>query len=170
MANIINLLEDKLALNELWENSIDENTGEIKECEALEALTKEIEQDLSSKTGRIIQVFQNNKAQIEVLDKEIKRLEARKKSLENKDKNFKNFLKYTLERIGVKKIDTIFGIIGIKNNPASVELIDKDKIPAEFKTIKYVEDISKTEISKALKSGVEVPGAELKQSTSLYIK
>ena len=45
MANIINLLEDKLALNELWENSIDENTGEIKECEALEALTKEMEQD-----------------------------------------------------------------------------------------------------------------------------
>jgi len=170
MANIANLLEDKLVLNELWEESINDDTGEIKECEALEELTRELEKDLNSKTGRIIQVFTSSDSQIEALDKEIKRLQARKKALENKKNNFKNFLKFTLERLGVKKIETTFGIIGIKNNPASVDILDDTKIPQEYKTTKYIEDISKTEISKALKAGVEVPGAELKQSTSLYIK
>ena len=170
MANIVSLLEDKLTSNELWEESINEETGEIKECQALEALTKEVEQDFSSKTGRVIQYFMSVDSQIEALDKEIKRLQARKKSIEKRNNSFKNFLKFTLERLGVKKIETTLGVLSIKNNPASVDILDENKIPQEYKTTKYIEEISKTQISKDLKAGVEVPGAALKQTTSLIIK
>lgn len=170
MANIASLLEDKLILNELWESSIDEETGEVKECEALETLTKEVEQDLITKTGRVIQYFMSLDSQTEALDKEIKRLQARKKLIEKRNNNFKNFLKFTLERLGVKKIETTLGVLSIKNNPASVVILDESKIPQEYKTTKYIDEISKTQISKDLKAGIEVPGAALKQTTSLNIK
>ena len=170
MANIVSLLEDKLALTELWESSIDEETGEIKECEALESLTKEVEQDLTTKTGRIIQYFMAVDSQVEAIDKEIKRLQARKKLLEKRNSSFKDFLKFTLERLEVKKIETTLGVISIKNNPASVVILDESKIPQEYKTTKYIEEISKTQISKDLKAGIKVPGAALKKTTSLNIK
>jgi hypothetical protein len=52
----------------------------------------------------------------------------------------------------------------------SVEIIDADAIPQQFKTVKTTETINKTEIKKAIESGEIVSGATIKENKNLQIK
>ena len=55
-------------------------------------------------------------------------------------------------------------------NPPKVEILNENELPQEYKKLELVETIKKKEISKALKSGVYVPGAKLTQTERLEIK
>ncbi|WP_286033694.1 siphovirus Gp157 family protein [Fusobacterium necrogenes] len=162
--------KEMIAMEELWEMAIDEETGEIKDTALLEELQQGIETTLKEKSADIVKYYKNRDSLIESIDKEIKRLQELKKIGEKKQESFKNYIKMCMEKMGVKKIETSNGNISLRKTPESVDLIDEEIIPKRFKTIVQVEKISKTDIKKALQEGEEVPGATLKRGMLISIK
>lgn len=162
--------KEMIAMEELWEMAIDEETGEVKDAALLEELQQGIETTLMEKSADIVKYYKNRDSLIESIDKEIKRLQELKKIGEKKQDSFKNYIKMCMEKMGVKKIETSNGNISLRKTPESVELIDEEIIPEKFKTTVQLEKISKTDIKKALQEGEEVPGATLKRGMLISIK
>jgi hypothetical protein len=55
-------------------------------------------------------------------------------------------------------------------NSESVEIVNADKIPGEYKTIHQEITVSKTAIKDAIKNGKKVPGALLKSNSHLQVR
>ena len=52
----------------------------------------------------------------------------------------------------------------------SVVIEDEELIDKEYKTVKVTTSVSKADIKKAIKSGIEVSGATIKENLNLRIK
>ena len=162
MTSLYELTSD---LKELQE--IDFTEADRDEVEAIKEIIKE---QIESKGTGIIVVVRNLEADIEVIKTEIKRLQDLKKLKENKIENLKKYTKECLEEADIKKLSTSLGNISIRKLPGSVEVLEEDSIPAEYKKEVVTVTVDKKSILADLKEGVVVPGASLKIGTSLSIK
>ena len=161
----MNLYELTSDLKELQE--IDFTETDRDEVEAIKEIIKE---QIESKGTGIIVVVRNLEADIEVIKTEIKRLQDLKKLKENKIENLKKYTKECLEEADIKKLSTSLGNISIRKLPGSVEVLEEDSIPAEYKKEVVTVTVDKKSILADLKEGVVVPGVTLKTGTSLTIK
>ena len=93
-----------------------------------------------------------------------------KKSKENKVENLKKYTKECLEEADIKKISTSLGNISLRKLPGSVEVLQEESIPEEYKKEVITITIDKKAILAELKEGVVIPGVTLKTGTSLTIK
>lgn len=157
------------ALDELYNSCVDEETGEIKDAETLEELEKGILIQLENKGAGLVQYFRNTDTTLDTIDAEIKRLQGLKKSLKNKVDNFKSYIIFNMERMGVKKIETGLGTLSLRASK-SVDIYDEDLIDKKFVTQVIEEKISKTDLKKAIEAGEEVQGARVVSKNSLQIK
>lgn len=99
-----------------------------------------------------------------------KSMERRMNSLSNQALRLRDYLKAEMERAEILNVHNPWLNVTIRNNPSTVVISDATKLPDEFtETITNIK-ILKTEIAQALKSGQEVPGAYLEQSTRLVIQ
>lgn len=162
MTSLYELTSD---LKELQE--IDFTEADRDEVEAIKEIIKE---QIESKGTGIIVVVRNLEADIEVIKTEIKRLQDLKKLKENKIENLKKYTKECLEEADIKKLSTSLGNISIRKLPGSVEVLEEDSIPAEYKKEVVTVTVDKKSILADLKEGVVVPGVTLKTGTSLTIK
>ena len=124
--------------------------------------------DRAANLGRWLRNIDGN---IEAVESEIARLKKRKEVNDHLKDRLKAYLKDSMEKAGMDKIDTGIMVLAIQKNPPSVELIDETIIPASYKDIipeQYV--ISKKRILEALKAGEEVKGAVLHQGTHLRLR
>ncbi len=110
-------------------------------------------------------VIKGKEARIEMLDAEIKRLTAWKKTEDNQIKRLKGFLLNAVTVFG--KFSTDRFKFGTRNSQA-VEIIEEDLIPEDYWVIKHTPN--KTAIKDALKNGATVKGAILQTNTSLSIR
>lgn len=160
--------------------SLYELTSDLKELQEIdftetdrdevEAIKEIIKEQIESKGTGIIVVVRNLEADIEVIKTEIKRLQDLKKLKENKIENLKKYTKECLEEADIKKLSTSLGNISIRKLPGSVEVLEEDSIPAEYKKEVVTVTVDKKSILADLKEGVVVPGVTLKTGTSLLIK
>lgn len=101
-----------------------------------------------------------------------KQMYDRRKAIENRAMNIKEYLKTSMEIAGVRKIECPHFAISIKNNPSGVDIFEPALIPAEF--MRQPEQPApcpdKTAIKEAIKNGREVLGAMLSSGTRLEIK
>lgn len=169
MATLYDLTEDMKALQDLELECIDEETGEITDSEALTKFEEEIYKLLQEKSTGIINYYNSREYFLENIKAEIKRLQALKKSIETKQDNFKQYIKYCMKNMDVKKIETSAGNISLRKSEKT-EINDENIIPAKFTTIVQEIKISKADIKKAIKNGEDVPGAALVQDFSVTIK
>ena len=58
--------KEMIAMEELWEMAIDEETGEIKDAALLEELQKGIETTLMEKSADIVKYYKNRDSLIEI--------------------------------------------------------------------------------------------------------
>ena len=65
------LTQEEKHLNDLFLSAIDEETGEIKDPQVLEALEKEFKTALTTKSAGIIKALRQQEAYIETVDAEI---------------------------------------------------------------------------------------------------
>ena len=135
--------------------------------ETLESIGEEI----AVKAKNIAVVLSQYDSNINILDEEIKRLQARKKHEQSKQDYLKSYLKENMERTGQTKIVTPTHSISIKKNPHKLIVEDESKIPASFQVIiPQTYKIDNATLKEALKAGEEIDGARLEQGTSLSIK
>lgn len=131
-----------------------------------------IEGDFEEKANAIIQFVNSlDKTMVEPIDYEIKRLQQRKKTLQNRQKQMRDYLRQNMQASGINKIESPFFTITLAKARQVVHVTDESALPDSMISVKTEIKPNKTEILKALKEGEEVPGAELVYGeTSLRIK
>ena len=126
---------------------------------------------ITEKAGNLGRWIRNLDGNIEAVESEITRLKKRKEVNGHLQARLKAYLKDSMEKAGMDKIDTGIMVLAIQKNPPSVELVDETMIPASYKDVipeQYV--ISKKRILEALKAGEEVKGAVLHQGTHIRLR
>ena len=122
-------------------------------------LSQEVEKELINKSSSIIAYVQNNEALSKAIDDEIDRLTEMKKRLKNKTDKFKEQVLNNMDRLGIEKVTTNIGKLAIRKNPISVEILNENIVPDEFKKEVVKTNIDKTAIKNYFKeTGEIIPG------------
>lgn len=161
----MNLYEINLGLQKIT-NEIIEADGVVSD-EQLNNL-ENLELSLKDKCINIAYVVQNLEADTKQIDEEIKRLQQLKKVRKNTADRLKEAVKDSMIGNDIEEFKTSTHTIKFRKSE-SVNILDENKIPAEFKVIKSEIKIDKIGLKKALKNG-DVSGAELSQNKNLTIK
>lgn len=143
-------------------NCVDLETGEILDEQAFEALQMERNEKLEN----IALWVKNLTSEAEALKSEEKAFYERRKAAVSKAESLKRYLAQQLKG---QKFTTTRTSVSFRKS-SSVEVLDLDKLPTEYRKEVHTFVADKTEISKALKAGQEVDGAVLVQSLNLQIK
>ena len=148
-----------------------ENLGEQEglTVEMIQEALGQVEEDINTKIENTCKVMKEIEADALGIDEEIKRLTVLKKQKENTAKKLKEYVEFEMNGIGLNKVEGKLFKISFRKSK-SLKIIDETKIPKEFIKVKTTETISKTELSKALKNGEIIEGAELVENRSLQIK
>ena len=136
--------------------------------EMLEESLNSIDDEIDTKAENIAKVIKSIESDIAGLKGEEKRLADRRKSLEGRIDNLKEYVEGSMRAVGKEKIRGKAFTLGIQRNAPSVDIIDEDVIPEQYFITK--KELSKKDILVALKKGEEVPGAAVKQTESLRIR
>lgn len=152
--------------NQLAEELI-ENGGELSPslAEAL-AITEE---QLQNKSVAYSFVIKQMDADIDIIDAEIKRLQALKKQREKASEYLKERIKHAMDTFQIDEIKTPLVKINFRKSE-TVEVDDVNQLPAAFKVVKVTEQADKAAIKAALKDGVEVTGCRIETHRNLQIK
>lgn len=169
MSSLYELSKEVKALEDLYLNSINEETGEIKDIAVIEELEVSLQEQIKNKGAGLIKMFRNSKLMLESIDIEIERLNNIKKRIKAKDDFYNGYIIKNMEAMGIKKIETELGNLSLRASK-STEIYDEKLIDKRFITIETKEKISKTEIKKAIENGEEVQGARIVEKNSLIIK
>ena len=130
--------------------------GTITE-EEYNQLGEELAIQLQQKGSNIIGYTKNIELTIEAMKEEEDRISSNRKALENKLTRFKQYVKECMENNGITKIETGLGTLSIAKSPASVEIINEDAIPSEFKQEVVTVKVDKTKIKNNFKETGEIP-------------
>lgn len=154
---------------ELFDSCIDEETGEIIDTDVLEELKNDLEKQIVEKSSDVVKYHKNREGLINQIDEEVKRLNAFKKSLKSRQENFEKYIIYCMDKLGKDKIETPNGVIKITDSEGVV-IVDKEKVPAQYVTVKQEFTEDKRAIKKAIKSGTKVPGAIIEKRKNISVK
>lgn len=142
-------------------DSDDENMEEAV-ATTLECITG----DFQEKAQALVTVVRNMDSDVDALDDEIKRLQARKTAIKNRQDSMRDYLRENMERTGIKKISCpLFTINCVAGREITV-INDEDNIPDDYMVVKTEIRPDKAAITKALKDGVEIPGVTLDRAKS----
>lgn len=133
---------------------------------------EELTKLLQEKSQNIIGYYRNNELTINAMKEEEKRISEARKALESRNENFKKYVKECMERAGFTKIETMLGALSIAKSPISVEIINEDELPSEFKLEVVTTKIDKKAIADNFKVTGEVPTGVVihTENTNLRIK
>ena len=162
-------------LLEQLELEFDPETGEILGDRTDEILDRLHE--LEKEKGRILEWVAkealNARAEVTAIKAEEERLAARRKALENKDKRLVKILE---RECGGIKTDLGFAVVSYRKSEKT-EIFDEATALTWLAKNNHEEcikikqpELSKTEIKKLIKSGVEVPGVMIKSENNCSLK
>jgi hypothetical protein len=124
----------------------------------------------TSKAEGVTKLIKNIDAYASAADEEAKRLQAVRKSAQNRAQWLKRYLQENMQALGLTKLQAGVFRLGIQKNPPRVVVDDPGQIPME-----YAEEITELRIDKAalksaLQEGQQIPGAHIEQGESLRIR
>lgn len=130
-----------------------------------------VEGEFNDKALSIAKLVENLNGDTSTIDAEIKRLQARKTAITNKQKQLRDYLLFNMQESGITKIDCPLFKISLRKGMEKVVIDNEMQIPDEFAKVEVVTKIDKNEVKKQLKAGAEIPGARLERGeTTLLIK
>lgn len=163
--NKFSLYEITEAFPKLMENEEMPEGDKLKIQEELTVL-------LHEKSKNIIGYTKNIELTIDAMNTEEKRISEQRKVLENRLIKFKEYVKECMENNNITKIETTLGKLSIAKSPISVEIINENEIPEQFKTEVTTTKIDKKAIIDNFKETGEIPdGVRIyTENTNLRIK
>lgn len=120
-------------------------------------IEEELTMLLQQKSQNIIGYTKNIELTINAMKEEEDRISNNRKTLENKLIRFKQYVKDCMENNGITKIETGLGTLSIAKSPISVEVVNEDAVPSEFKQEVITTKIDKTKIKNNFKETGEIP-------------
>lgn len=148
-------------------DAVDEETGELGE-DALIARLDAISDDLAVKTDSVLKARRMFEAHAAAVKLEIDRLERMRAAAENRAKRLAAYVERCMRSAGLTEVRGTLFTARLQSNTPSVVIDDEQAIPPKFVLVE--QKIQRAAIAKALKSGEEVPGAHLEQTTSIRIR
>lgn len=145
---------------DIYQLDIDDET----KADTLEAI--DWQQDFDEKVEGYVKVIKNLDGDEATVDAEIKRLQERKKTIQNKKKSLKDNLQTAMELTGNEKVKTALFSVSLANAKASV-IVEEDKLPKKYMVITTKPD--KQTLYDLLKEGKKIRGAVLQPNRSLRI-
>lgn len=140
---------------------VDLETGEIFDVDKFESL--DIER--TAKIENICLWIKNLKAEIEALKTEKDAFAVRQKSAENKMESLK---RYITGYLGGTSFESSKVKVSFRKSE-TVDIMEGAIIPDEYLRFKEPE-VNKTDLKKALKSGVEIAGVSIVENQNIQIK
>ena len=160
MANIFKISDEFLQLI----NQAEETDGELSE--ELVSQINLSEENLIEKASNYVGVIKMKEGVIDVLDKEIKRLQSLKKKEEKVVSWLSNNLEFAVKTFGIEEVGT--NKLKLRKS-SSVQVDDVNSLPKEFKVTKVTEQADKKAIKEALNSGAEIEGCSILTKETLKI-
>nr|DAF51996.1 MAG TPA: resistance protein [Siphoviridae sp. ctNHp14] len=157
----MNLYELSLSFQEVQNMDLDP--------EVMQDTLDSIEDAIENKAENIAKLIRNLESDVSAYKEEEDRLKTKRQATENKVKWLKTYLEDNMKMTGKTKFKSGMFNFSIQKNPASVNITDEKAIPKEF-LIQQPPKVDKTSLKEILKRGIEVPGAELKQTEGLRIR
>jgi len=155
MASLYEINEQLLALT-------DQETGEVIDVEKFDSLQIERNEKLEN----IALWYKNLNSEAAAYKAEKDAFAEKQKRAENKANSLKKYLDSALHgsKFSTVKVDISW------RKSTSVNVLDVEKLPDEYKKTETTVSADKTELAKALKSGVEIEGATLVENQNIQIK
>lgn len=161
MATLYELTDN---FKELMDMAQDENMDQKMINDTLEGIEYEIEEKADS-YAKVIKMLEGD---AELIDKEIERLSAKKKTIKGNIASIKKNLENAMVVTGKKKFKTLLFGFNIQKNPASVTIDKQENIPEEF--WKQQDPVLDKKAVAAFLKENEVEWAHLTQTESLRIR
>ena len=127
-----------------------------------------IKDEFDKKAENTVKVIRNFEADIQALRGEEKRLADKRKSLEKKKEDLKEYLYFNMERLNLRKVNAGLFDINIQKNPQSIKILDEATIPDKYKIASY--RIDKKTLKDDIKDGLEIEGVSLVQTEGIRIR
>ena len=148
----------------------------LDECESEEeaaqlwAQMDEIGASIAEKADNYARFLRNKQAEADCLDKEIARLQKRKRSAENQIEQLREHMKFAMGVAGATEIRTTLGKWSMRINPPRVEVIDESEIAPEFFEPQPPK-LMKSRLQQHWKDTGEIPdGCDVVQSESVQFR
>ena len=127
---------------------------------------------MQEKSNSVIAYSKNIELAIKAMKEEETRISTNRKTLENRLEQFKKYVKECMEGNGINKIETDLGTLSIARSPISIEIVNEEEIPDEYKEVIFTTKVDKKKIAEAFKStGELIEGVEIHtDNTNLRIK
>lgn len=155
------LAERLTALGEMLENGNTPSQATIDEL-------LDLKSDLTNKLVNYGKFIKNTQSDIDGLDGEIKRLTAKKRALQNRTEILKENMRVAMLTHDIDKIDDPIMPIRLQNNSkASINIVDVNALPTEFKLIKV--EANKSALEMALKNGIVIEGVSMEKGKHIRI-
>ena len=179
----LSLYDIDYRLKMLEELNVDITTGEVLSDEEFNKLFDSVQMDLNSKIENTICFAKSLEAEAEAIKAEEKKLADRRKTKENLTERLKKRIndyitwQFTdeegnVDMVGLNKFrfDSPKAYISYRKSE-KVNVLDAEKLPSEFVTVKTETKPNLTEIKKAIKNGVDFSGVvELTTNMNMQIK
>ena len=161
MRALFHIEQELNAINEELINS----GGELSpELETTLAITQE---ELSNKSANYAIVILKNEADVNILEAEIKRLQALKVPIEATNEKLKEAISNAMLNYGIEKVETPLVKLSFRKSE-SVQVFDEAMLNQKF--FNYAPTIDKTAIKQAIKAGEDVQGARIETKHNLQVK
>lgn len=156
-----------MQLYELTEIYLNLKDMDIEEGDLNTAL-ENIDDEIETKADNIAKVLRDFDGDIEALKSEEERLAKKRKAIENRQKQLKEYLQNAMLVLDKRKFKTDLFSFNIQKNAPSLKILDESKIPEDY--YKIERKLNKNDLKEAVKSGLFEDAAELVQTESLRIR
>lgn len=133
-----------------------------------------LEGELQAKATNVGLFIRNLESTADAIDEAAETMRLRGKRLRDRAQSLQQYLLLNMQATGITKVESPFFTLQVKKNPPTVIIDSENLIPAKYMRTpepppppKAVPD--KEAIKKAIKTGVEVPGAHTEQFDRLEI-
>ena len=156
-----------MQLYELTEMYLNLKDMDIEEGDLNSAL-ENIDDEIETKADNIAKVLRDFDGDIEALKSEEERLAKKRKAIENRQKQLKEYLQNAMLVLDKRKFKTDLFSFNIQKNAPSLKILDESKIPEDY--YKIEKKLNKNDLKEAVKNGLFEDAAELVSSESLRIR
>jgi hypothetical protein len=123
-----------------------------------------LEGEFGAKADSLIRVVKGFDGDIDAIDAEIKRLQARKSAFKNRQQSLREYLKFNMQKTGIKQIKCPLFTISLAAGRDQAVIDNPDDLPDDLVEAKVAIQPKKAEILRKLKAGDDVPGARLEKT------
>lgn len=155
----------------LYELTEEMNNLMNSEEEVTETALQKVFGDIQVKAQSICQFITVLESDAEAFKAEEKRIAERRKAMENRAKQIKEYVKMNMQALSIPEIKAGTFTLKLQDNPPAVEVLNESAIPARFFTIiPETKQLDKKRVADAIKAGESIEGARLTRGQSLRIK